>query len=55
VLLTLLRHSCGVDMPALVRQIVDDAGITDNALLAEQIERTLSELAELRLVTSGFD
>jgi len=55
VLLMLLRHPSGVAMPGLVREILDSAEITDNALLAGQIERTLSELAELRLVTSGFD
>ena len=54
-LLTLLRCSSGVDMPALVREILDGAGITDEALLAEQIERTLVELAELRLVAFSFD
>jgi PqqD family protein of HPr-rel-A system len=55
VLLTLLRHSSGVDMSALVREILDGAGITDKALLAEQIERTLLELAKLRLVAFSFD
>lgn len=55
VLLTLLRHPSGVDMPGLVREILDSAEISDNALLAGQIERTLSELADLRLVASSFD
>ena len=46
----LLSHPSGIAVSALVRGIADDAGTAADDELADAVERTLAELAGLRLV-----
>jgi PqqD family protein of HPr-rel-A system len=45
----LLSHPSGIAVSALVRDIAGDAGTSADDELAEAVERTLADLAELRL------
>ena len=48
-MLALLRHASGIEMAALVRDIAARDDTVEEALLSSEIERALTELAELRL------
>ena len=49
VLLALLRSPSGIDTAALTRDVAARVELEDGVLLTSEIDRTLQELAELRL------
>lgn len=49
VLIALLTHPSGIELPALVQVVADAAGIPDAQLLAPNVEEALTELAGLEL------
>lgn len=52
VLLTLLGHPAGIEMGALMREIANRVEASEHSALPAEIERTLAQLAELRLAAS---
>jgi PqqD family protein of HPr-rel-A system len=49
VLRTLLAHAAGIEMAALVREIAQRVETSEHSALPAEVERTLAQLAELRL------
>jgi len=53
VMLALLRHPSGVEMPALVRHVTAAFETTDSEDIAAAIAGVLAELAQLQLAIAG--